>query len=160
MTKPWTPTEASLDIETYRQQRLLDQSRWYRQRALTHRRRHRVFATALALANLGAFVLGLIGWTPWALVVLNLAAALTAYATLTASDYQAVTYRATADRLDQLDALWSAGAYGSGDGAFRTFVHEVEQVLARERSAWCVVLGHVSGDNDLAAVTLQPKADR
>ncbi len=140
-TGPLTP-------DAYLRERVRGQLEWYRDRGRRHERNRVRLATLIFAANvLAAVAAGVALFVqavePWVSVVTTLVGVLTTYAALTAADFLANSYGATARQLEELERAWRGGEYGGDDG-FRRFVWRVEQVISREHSGWTAVVRHVS----------------
>jgi len=135
---PSVTAPGTLDPATYLNERVRGQIDWFRARAEDAAERQRLFdglefGLAVLGAGLGAALTltGQQGYGAWVAVVTTVIAAIAAdvqgerYAQLT------VTYRATADRLAEVEARWSAKK-----GSLAELVERCEAVLLEENQGW------------------------
>jgi hypothetical protein len=141
-TGPITP-------EDYLRDRVQDQERWYSQKARAHERTRVLLSWLIGSANVLAAGLALLSIfassvEAWLGVATTLVGLFTTYSAMTAADYLASSYAATARQLADLDKAWREGQYGGEAEDFRRFVRQVEQAISREHGGWTAVLRHVT----------------
>jgi hypothetical protein len=142
-TGPVTP-------EAYLRDRVRDQIQWYQSKAKSHEQTRVIAAILVFSANIVAAILALIALftdalpEAWVGVVTTLVGVLATYMALTAADYLAHSYAATARQLTDLEQAWLAGEFANEPEGFRKFVRRVEQVISREHGGWNAVVRHAS----------------
>lgn len=143
-----SPSPTPMDPETYVRIRIEGQIHdFYLPRArryATDARRLRRLALAFGLAATIAAAVNTASITgayttviaPWVAVLTTIGGALAAHIANRRQDYLAISYTATAHRLNRLVTQWRADGSPTGERAWSAFVDSVEAAIASENDNW------------------------
>lgn len=146
---------SKMSVENYIQKRVNNQiDDYYRPNALKNEKIvTRGRQTSLGLGALAVVLgaLGASGWTAaWVAVVTTITISLTAYIYAGRYQYLVISYQATARRLELLRSRWKASGMTDDNTKERDyFIHECEDAISVENSAWMAAWTEEHDSNNL-----------